>query len=273
MALILRLHDSRTPNRRKRTTVVSDTADLLRAIAGLSWVLLAFLALVALLRLVKGQKAPLSKLGIGPSGLTAEWFEAKLSEATSKPSDEQDGEQIVVGDAAKRSVIDRLQSHAALLRRARILWVDDHPENNTPITELLRRLGASVDTARSNADAFALLRTSRYDVIISDVGRDDEGPGSDLKGVELASNVAGDPGGSSRSLVGAGARASPSLYVLPESDPAFVSEVATPFGYRNIVTRGLDKAARAGLKTEGQPEVPLARSPAHGGQALLITEG
>jgi CheY-like chemotaxis protein len=67
--------------------------------------------------------------------------------------------------------------------------VDDHPENITPITELLRRFGASVDTARSNTEALSLLRTSRYDVIISDVGREDEGSGSDLKGVELANSV------------------------------------------------------------------------------------
>lgn len=165
---------------------MSNTADLLRAIAALSWVVLASVVVVALLKLLTGQKSALTKFGFGPSGVTIEFAEAKLSEAVSKSS--QDA-RIVVGDAAKRSVIGRLQSHADLLRRARILWVDDHPENNTPIADLLRQFGASVDTPRSNVEALALLSTSRYDVIISDVGRDDEGPSSDLKGVELANSV------------------------------------------------------------------------------------
>lgn len=34
-----------------------------------------------------------------------------------------------------------------------------------------------------------MLGASRYDVIISDVARDNEGPASDLKGVELARTV------------------------------------------------------------------------------------
>ena len=128
---------------------------------------------------------PLTKLGLGPSGVTIEFAEAKLDEAV-RGSDEET--RRAVGDAAKRSVIDRLRN-ADLLLRARILWADDHPENNLPVVELLRRYGASVDTPRSNADALKLLQANRYDVVISDVARDHEGPGSSRKGVELAEQV------------------------------------------------------------------------------------
>jgi len=55
--------------------------------------------------------------------------------------------------------------------------------------ELLRRSGATVDTPRSNGEALDLLRANRYDVAVSDVRRDNEGPGSELKGVELAEKV------------------------------------------------------------------------------------
>src|SRR5207245_7907114 len=128
----------------------------------------------------------LTKFGLGPGGVTMEFAEAKINEAVAR-SDEQT--KIAVGDAAKRSVIDRLRTHADLLARARILWVDDHPENNTPLTELLRQFGATVDTPRSNSEALALLGASRYDVIISDVARDQEGQDGDLKGVEFATTV------------------------------------------------------------------------------------
>ena len=115
-----------------------------------------------------------------------EFAEAKLKEAVTGSS-EQD--QRAVGQVARRSVINRLQRNSELLSRARILWTDDHPENNTAIVELLRRFGASVETPRSNAAALALMRTSRYDVVISDVARDNEEPGSNLKGVELAREI------------------------------------------------------------------------------------
>jgi CheY-like chemotaxis protein len=165
---------------------LSDTADLLRAIAGLSWAVLAFVVVLALLRLLRSQDTPLTKLGVGPGGVTLEFAEAKFDEAVSKSDDET---QRAIGDVAKRSVIDRLRTHAVLLARARILWVDDHPENNAALIELLREFRASVDTPRSNSEAFGLLTGSRYDVIISDVARDKEGPGSDLKGVEFARTV------------------------------------------------------------------------------------
>jgi CheY-like chemotaxis protein len=165
---------------------LSSAADLLRAIADVTWVAVAFVVVVAIRGLLKAQRAPLTKFGLGPTGVTMEFAEAKLTEAVAKSDDET---KVVVGDAAKRSVLDRLQRNADLLRQARILWVDDHPENNTPLTELLRRFGATVDTPRSNKEALGLLSASRYHVVISDVARDDEGPDGSLKGVELARAV------------------------------------------------------------------------------------
>jgi CheY-like chemotaxis protein len=68
--------------------------------------------------------------------------------------------------------------------------VDDHPENNASIFALLRQFGTTIDTPHANDAAIELLRhNSDYDVIISDVARDAEGPGSDLKGVEFAKAV------------------------------------------------------------------------------------
>ena len=56
-----------------------------------------------------------------------EFAEAKLDEAVRGSST---ADQRAVGQAAKRSVLDRLQRNADLLSRARILWADDHPEYN-----------------------------------------------------------------------------------------------------------------------------------------------
>ena len=165
---------------------MANIADLLGGIAALLWVVVALVAILILRGILRTNRGTLTKLGLGPGGVTLEFAEAKLDESVRR-SDEQTRQ--TVGDAAKRSVLDRLQRNADLLRRARILWADDHPENNLPIVELLRRFGAGVDTPRSNDEALSLLTANRYDVVISDVARDDEGPRSDLMGVELAEQV------------------------------------------------------------------------------------
>jgi hypothetical protein len=46
-----------------------------------------------------------------------------------------------------------------------------------------------VDTPESNDAALALMTTTRFDVVLSDVGRDDEGPERRLAGVRLAEEV------------------------------------------------------------------------------------
>lgn len=164
---------------------MANTADLLGSITSLLWVVLASAAVVMLRGVLRSNPRPLAKLGVGPTGVTMEFGEAKLDEASRQYSEQSPQ---AVGNAAKRSVIDRLQRNADLLGRARLLWADDHPENNLPIVELLRQYGASVDTPRSNAEALRLLQTGRYDVVLSDVARDSEGP-APRQGVELANEV------------------------------------------------------------------------------------
>jgi CheY-like chemotaxis protein len=168
--------------------VVSDVGQLLNGLAALLWVALGLATLLVVRGILVSRQSSLSRSGAGPgpAGLTMEFAEAKIDQAI-RGADETS--RRAVGEAAKRSILDRLRRNADLVGRARILWVDDHPENNVPVIELLQRFGAAVETPRSNAEALALLRGSRYDVIITDMARDHEGPGSDLKGVELADQV------------------------------------------------------------------------------------
>ena len=161
-------------------------ADLLRAIASLLWVVIGIAVVILFAKVLIARSGQLKTFGVGPTGLTMEFVEAKVDQAINA-TDQSTG--TLVGQAAKRSVVDRLQRNADLLADARILWVDDHPENNTPIIELLRRFGAVVETPRSNSEALGLLAGARYDVVISDVSRDDEGPNSEMMGVELAAEV------------------------------------------------------------------------------------
>lgn len=68
----------------------------------------------------------------------------------------------------------RLERRRDLIFGARILWIDDHPYNNTIEIGLLRNFGAIVDIAHSNQDANERLRSSVYDIVLSDIARDIE---------------------------------------------------------------------------------------------------
>ena len=87
--------------------------------------------------------------------------------------------------AAKASNIDlpfqlrdrlarRLEHRRSLISRARILWIDDHPKNNTIEIGLLSNFGAVLDLALSYQDARKRLRSAIYDVVLSDMTHDHE---------------------------------------------------------------------------------------------------
>jgi CheY-like chemotaxis protein len=55
--------------------------------------------------------------------------------------------------------------------KARVLWVDDHPENNRYLIGAFKELGIAVDTAISTEAALGMLVYNSYDVVITDMGR------------------------------------------------------------------------------------------------------
>lgn len=75
----------------------------------------------------------------------------------------------------------RLEQRRSLISGARFLWIDDHPNNNTIEIGLLRNFGAVVDLALSNQDARERLRSAVYDIVLSDMTRDnDDEDGSNI---------------------------------------------------------------------------------------------
>ena len=72
-----------------------------------------------------------------------------------------------------------------VLRGARVLWVDDHPENNAWEHELLRSLGVVIVSVESQRSAVASVRAESFDVVISDIQRDREA----VDGIEGASEI------------------------------------------------------------------------------------
>jgi len=84
---------------------------------------------------------------------------------TSKPD--------LVISATELSIVERrLERVAPLFEGLRILWIDDTPSNNIYETNLLHELGAQVDTSLSSDEAARQLDIMRYDLVITDMGRE-----------------------------------------------------------------------------------------------------
>lgn len=74
-----------------------------------------------------------------------------------------------------------------------ILWVDDNPLNNAYEESIFKQLGATIKQATSTEQALHYLHqaSKRYDLIISDVHRDENGRSNPTAGYELVDRVRG----------------------------------------------------------------------------------
>jgi CheY-like chemotaxis protein len=66
-----------------------------------------------------------------------------------------------------------------------ILWVDDRALNNIYEAKMFRRLGASIFSARTTKEALAFLKADSFDVVISDIHREEDGKSNPDAGYQL----------------------------------------------------------------------------------------
>jgi CheY-like chemotaxis protein len=76
-------------------------------------------------------------------------------------------------DAQPQDIAAALPSPRAQRRMqgARVLWVDDRPDNNRYERQALEALGIDIDLSTSTEDAMEKIQRRSYDLIISDMGR------------------------------------------------------------------------------------------------------
>jgi CheY-like chemotaxis protein len=80
-------------------------------------------------------------------------------------------------------------ARAAPRRKGRILWVDDHPENNAFEIARLREDGNDVALARSTRSALDILSSQTIDGVITDMGRTEEGQYRATAGLDLIEQI------------------------------------------------------------------------------------
>lgn len=86
---------------------------------------------------------------------------------------------------SRSTALRRAEQVEKVLRGARLLWVDDHPANHAWERELFRSLGVVIVSVESTPSALACLQTETFDLVLSNIRREDESP----DGVEGAMQI------------------------------------------------------------------------------------
>lgn len=134
-------------------------------------------------------QVPFMVLALGAAGLTVKFGKDGL-EISSKS--EARATANVRAAESKRNAppssdkeVHRLIRRLARTRHARILWVDDHPENNVEEMLVLVDLGLNVTAVPSTEAALAILQGGVVDLVLSDMERD----GDSAAGLQLATRM------------------------------------------------------------------------------------
>ena len=81
----------------------------------------------------------------------------------------------------KKRVLTRIKRHLNYFKNTRILWVDDHPENNKNEIRMFSELGVEIDPAKDLKEASDLMKHNPYDLVFSDmIHGDNKKAGLDL---------------------------------------------------------------------------------------------
>lgn len=150
------------------------TVELIRLIPMLLWFTFALVAFILFYRRIRDDVLP--RLGgIEFFGVTMTLVREELNRVI-----DEFAVPVKESAAERAQVIRRARRLTPLCSGARLLWVDDQPENNAAEQRIFASLGILVDQARSNDEALKMLSFNTYDLLISDMQRDSRDAGLHL---------------------------------------------------------------------------------------------
>ncbi len=153
-------------------------AALLSALADLLWPITALILLVVIYRPVSRMIGQISNRGgtikIGEFELSlpeiAQQQQVSISDLQAQVAELKKAIEAGSATAGKKSIVAETKS-ATILAGKRILWVDDHPENNGSLQAALADQGFEIQNALTTESAFQIFAPATFDFIISDMQR------------------------------------------------------------------------------------------------------
>lgn len=160
--------------------IMADVAKLIEGFSSLLWPVIVLVVIYlfkpAVAGIIESGKSRKFSLKLGGQELTMEEVSqqqrnliADLQAQVVELREKVEGVSPVVSTMTATNV-------KALPERSRsILWVDDNPKNNSLFIQQLSDRGVTVDLALSTSDGLSRFDRGRYNLIISDMGRTEDG--------------------------------------------------------------------------------------------------
>jgi CheY-like chemotaxis protein len=164
------------------------TATLIAAISSLLWPLIAIVVLIisgpTVIEIIRSAKSRKFTLKIGGQELSmdevSEQQRSLISDLQSKVAEIRNH----IG-APNPAQLSTKPTPSPIQQLSAVLWVDDDPKNNSYFIDTLNRMNVQVDLAPTTADGLAKFAAGQYSVVISDMGRREDGRYNRRAGLDL----------------------------------------------------------------------------------------
>ena len=93
--------------------------------------------------------------------------EAELDKSIKEKIDEE------LPISMKDSLFERLSYVKEKNLEVNAIWIDDFPSNNRYESKVLKSVGVKIDYAKSSEEGYEMLKTKNYELILSDIARND----------------------------------------------------------------------------------------------------
>ena len=173
-------------------------ADILNAISTLLWPLLVFFVVVkfspAVRAIIESARSRKFTLKVGGQELTMEEAsqqqQSLIADLQTQVSELQ---QTVAKILESQPHLEEAEKEEHLVESIpqahKILWVDDNPKNNSYFLQILSEAGIGVDLAFSTEEGLRKIRSRKYRVVISDMGRQENGKYNPVAGLDLLKQI------------------------------------------------------------------------------------
>ncbi len=160
--------------------------DLLEALSGYAWPVVLG---VIVWRLLPTIREVINSRGFtikaGSTEITVQQASDQMLDRVEDLREQLSALKAQVGGAGGGATREIAPAASGVERLRRVLWVDDHPENNAYEVEALQRKGVAVALARSTAEGLRAASDELFDAIVTDMGRKEDGRDRPDAGMEL----------------------------------------------------------------------------------------
>ena len=140
--------------------------ELVRLIPSVLWFIFAIVLVAVLYTPFRREFLP-RLTGFSAFGVEAKLIREELDKAVRTRG-------VEVPESERSQVLRRAQRSTQILQGAKILWVDDNPENFMYERNVLQALGVGVDLVKTTEGALSTLLQTQYHLVISDMTRQDK---------------------------------------------------------------------------------------------------